>query len=414
MAKKSLSKLLSSSVKAVEPHKKITNSDTEFKKKFPHGQVFSPTSFQTKHSKIDKVMKYEMNMTYGKGYGNNTKNIDTYFDRLYSVYLNIELDSLCQYVFMVRPDLNIYTSSGDLVSLTSSQKKSGYYPNSCPNDDQFFRYMHKQYPRLLKHLTSNLSQNHDFMPYLVGRTESLQIPDYAIKEYKMNQPCTNYNLPYAGNASESTTGGVFDITFREDSDLKIHKLFQAWIYYINNVTKNMFGPKITYIQNNKIDYATSVYCITCKADAETIVYWTKYTGAFPTAVPNSDLSFNLRGSVNKQLTIPFSYFLQEPMDPYILVDFNKNAHVTKSNGEGFIPTYRSNTLKYAGFKDYRTAANKKMDKKLLNAKVSINLNSHEVLGSGNGLVGCPFIYKDSKGIYKLRWKKLPSDISGKK
>ena len=197
MATTAISNLMSSAKKSTQK-KYITNSSVEFTSKFPHGQVFSPKSFQSKQPKTDNIMKYELNMTYGKGYGSNTKNIDTYFDRLYSVYTNIELDTLCQYVFMVRPDLNIYTSNGKLVSLTVSQSKSGYYPNSCPSNDQFFRYMNARYPRILKHLTKSLSGGHDFMPYLVGRTESLQIPDYAIKDYNINQPYTNYNLPYAG------------------------------------------------------------------------------------------------------------------------------------------------------------------------------------------------------------------------
>lgn len=397
-------------VKAITTSKYITNTKTLKK-----NQTFSPDPFTSKYNKVDKLVKYEMNMTYGK----TQNNTELYFDRLYSVYLDMEMDNLCQYVFMVRPNLNIYKDSNPskLATLTKSQINAGFYANSAPAKDQFFRYMKKTYPYMLQSLTHELAGSHDFIPYLVGRTESLQIPDYSVKGYKMNQPYTNYELPYASHALDSATGGEFDMTFREDGDLKIHKFFQAWLYYIDGVTRNRFSPKTKYITHNKIDYATSVYCITCKADAETIVYWTKYTGAYPTSVPNSDLSFNLRGSVNNKVTIPFTYFLQEAMDPYILVDFNKNAHVTKSNSQAFIPVYRSDTIKYTGLKDYRSSSQKKLDARLDGSKVRVNLNAPATLGSGNALVGSPFICKVKEGgkyVYKLRWKRVASNkLSGK-
>lgn len=398
-------------VRAVQKQKYITNTKTLKK-----NERFSPPQFTSSHKKVDRLVKYEMNMTYGK----SRTNTELYFDRLYSIYLDQEMDNLCQYVFMVRPSMNLFKDSKGtkLATLTKSQINSGFYANSYPAQDQFFRYMKKTYPNILRSLTSTLQGgSHDFIPYLVGRTESLQIPDYSIKGYKMNQPYTNYDLPYASHALDSATGGDFDITFREDNELRIHKLFQAWLYYIDGVTRNRFSPKTKFIMHNKFDYATSVYCITCKADAETIVYWTKYTGAYPTAVPNSDLSFNLRGSVNNKVTIPFTYFLQEAMDPYILVDFNKNAHVVKSNNKGFIPVYRSDSLKYTGIKDYRSSTQKKLDSKLSGSKVKVNLNTPAMLGSGNGLVGCPFICKVKEGghyVYKLRWKRVSANtLSGK-
>ena len=377
----------------------ITNSNTSINK-----QVFSvSTSFADKYEdkKIDKKMKYAMNMSYGNTVANTVK----YFDRLYSVYPSREIDNICQYVFIVRPDLNIFKSgTTELLSLSSKQIKAGYYQNASPSNDALFKYMRSKYPNTLRLLTSGFSTSHDFMPFLVGRTESLQIPDYSIKTYKLTQPYTGYNLPYSSHI-EGTTGGQFDITFREDNEYRIHKLFHTWLYYIDGVVKNRFGPKDEYIRENKIDYACSVYCITCKADAESIIYWTKYTGAFPTNVPNSDLSFNLRGTPNNKISVTFEYFRPESLNPYILVDFNKNAGVTNGNKTGYIPIYSTDTLKNLGMSDYRTSERKKMDKKLDGSRVQYNANTHAVIGTGNGLVGSPFICKVNNQ-YKLRWKKV--------
>ena len=386
---------------------KITNSSKASSK-----QVFSFSGDRV-NSKItpiqDKNIKFNLNMNYGSSYGNTAK----YFDRLYSVYPTMELDNLCQYVFIIRPDLNILKKDGTgLIEISKAKMNSGHCQNLSPHNDQLFRYMLKKYPTMLKSLTSSLSGSHDFIPFLVGRTESLQLADFSIKDYKMNQPYTNYNLPYASHGLESTTGGEFEISFRDDADLRIHKLFQTWIYYIDGVTRNKFAPKHDYIKYNKIDYATSIYCITCKADAETIIHWSKYTGAFPITAPNSDLSFNLRGTPSSKLSIPFHYFRQESLDPYILVDFNKNAHVTKPNKQGYIPIYRSKTLNNIGLKDPRTSAQKKIHNNLSGSEVLFRKGYPIALGSGNGLVGCPYIYKDSNNDYKLRWKKT-KDLSPK-
>jgi len=291
-----------------------------------------------------------------------THNHETYygnFDRFYSIYNELELDRLIQYVFIVRPDLNILDENDQL-------------PETCKNDN-YLKYIKNNHGLIFKCLTDRLSDSHDFIPFLVGRTESLQIPDITLKTNTINQPFTNITMPYAVNMWESLTGGTFDITFREDNELRVHKLFQTWIYYIDGVTRNLFPPKSKYINYNKFDYMSSVYYIICKPDGQSVVWWNKYTGVFPTSVPNSDLSFNLRGSVDNKVTIPFTYFMQDvPLNPMILLDFNKNS---------------------AGERNYNTDNPKREFTKGYDS---------DVLGMGNGLVGSPFI---SGSIYnpKLNW-----------
>lgn len=359
----------------------------------------SPDSYlnTTRNEKNDARMRHDMNMIYDK-----KSHTELYFDRLYSIYPDLELENVCQYVFIVRPDANIIkpNTKNKLVEVTSAQKKKGVASNSSCANDQLMRYMNKNHNNILRHLTSELTEHNDFMPYLVGRTESLQIPDLSVKNYYITQPFTGLSLPYAGHVLESMSGGggTFDITFREDAEFKVHKLFQTWLHYIDGVTRNMFSPMDNHIANNIIDYATSVYCITCKPDAETIIYWTKYTGAFPINNPNSDTSFNLRGSVNNRVSISFAYFLAEALDPLILVDFNKNAHVDstdkglKKRVKDSIPIYSESKLG-----DYSFVFDK--------AVSSAMKKEYAVLGTGYGLVGSPFIYRNGDtGEYKLGWK----------
>lgn len=351
---------------------------------------------------IDDKIHYHLNASIGKlSYERTTSK---YFDRLYSVHPNFELSSTCTYVFFVRPDLNILEKkTHQLISLDHNRKF--YTQNSSPNRDQFFRWMNKAHPWVLSQLSGNRITGHDFMPLLTGRVESISLPDYKIKDYKLTQPFTGYNMPYASHALESMTGGEFEVTFRDDGEMRILKLFQTWLYYINGVTRNIFSPKASYISNNKADYCTSVYVFTCKPDASEIIHWMKYTGAFPTTAPHSGQSFNLRGQTNNKVTIPFSYFHQEPLNPLSIIDFNKNAHITKDASKvPYMPIYNTVSVGKIGMKDPRDATQKRIVTKAIPGS-RISKSSYVSWGTGSGYVKAPFIRKVDNRYY-LVWKQL--------
>ena len=161
------------------------------------------------------------------------------FDRFYSVYPEIELTDLKQYVFMVRPELNVLSDANPL-----------HISETCARDS-WMKLMVKDHNITLRHLTTTLDAEHDFMSFLVGRTESLQIPDYSLKNHSISQPYSNFLMPYATNAIESSTGGSFDIIFKEDNQLRVHKLFYTWLYYIDAVSRGIFDPKHKYLIYNK-------------------------------------------------------------------------------------------------------------------------------------------------------------------
>lgn len=297
-------------------------------------EVYYPHSKPSKDAQLHR----DINLTAG----NSSDDYFKSFDRLYSIYPDYEMTNLIQYIFLVRPDLNI---------------------SDAVDGSSYFKMMKSTNPSLLNMLTHGFSYQHDFIPMLVGRTESLQIPDLSIKTYNLDQPYTGFRLPYAGTSIESRTGGSFDITFRETIDLRIHKFFQAWLNYINDISYGLYDPKDKYIRENKMDYATSVYQIVCLPDAETIVWWSKYTGCIPKNVANSDFSFNLRGNVDSKTSVQFDYFMHEAHEAESLADFAENS----VNGSRYTPLYNGNTL-----------------------------------SAGNGLVGAPFI-EAWHGLLKLRW-----------
>ncbi len=281
------------------------------------------------------------------------------FDRFYAVDLENELPSGRHYIFMCRPDLYLVkegsAASGGIELAAESRV----------NVDPYFTYLAQFHPEIIASLTGDFagikanglkktSQKaasgsgygnssttdgtkvrvgnktyeltiHSFIPYLTSRVESLQLPDYTIKQNAIVQPYTKYTIPYTTSAIESSTGQSFDLTFREDKYFSIHKLFYGWLYYQNNVMRNIFSPKTKYLRHNALDYATSVYDFIVDDTGENIIYWAKYTGCVPTSVPMSDLSFNRNSGAETKISIPFSYFFCEHMDRNILIDFQYNS-----------------------------------------------------------------------------------------
>lgn len=277
------------------------------------------------------------------------------FDRWYSVDLNQEHPSGRHYIFVCRPDLNLVEPG---TSASSKGKKQLNKSNGI-SEDPFFRYLADFYPDIISSLTAEFAITstssrskelnsahagsgfgnalydnyeggrimpvHTFIPFLTSRAESLQLPDYSIKTEELRQPYTRYGIPYSSSAIESMTGGDFDLTFRDDKYLSIRKMFYAWIYYMDGVMRDKFTPKDKYITYNAFDYATSIYDFQVDETGENVVWWTKYTGCFPYQVPISDLSFNKGSDPEPKCSIPFKYYLCEPLSYAALIDFNFNS-----------------------------------------------------------------------------------------
>lgn len=298
----------------------------------------------------DKEMRTALNMD------KTTMDKFRNFNRYMSIYVDDEMSSVIPYVFIVRPDLNILSSNGN--SLVSP-----YIEN-----DPYFQYMFRNHKEVLESLTVSLDASHDFISFLLDRTESFQLTDTSIKYYSIVQPFTGYQIFFANNASESVSGISFDITFRETNDYLITKLFNTWVYYIDGVARNMFQPRKQYVYEDKLDYASSIYYLICAPNGEDILYFAKNIGVFPVNVPHSSHSHNLHGTPENKVNVSFVGAWQEALNPLALKDFNKNSGCDSTN------------TSFAYIKNYNPFSN-----------------------TGTSIVGAPYIdYVNGK--YKLRWR----------
>lgn len=242
------------------------------------------------------------------------------FNRYGVLYADDEMSSSLGYVFMVRPDLNLFTDARTL-SLRDQAKT-----------DLFISFMNYMDPTILLNLTQDTTGDyyHQFMPMLYDRVDEYQIPNIDLAVHEMTQPFSGFKTVYAGNSNGSQSGCQFEIGFRETADLRITKLFQAWIAYINGITLNFFAPKEKYLYSKYtegsqvIDYATSIYFVRTRPDGE-IIYFHKVTGAFPTQVPLSQQSFNRGGQPDNKITVSFTGGYPESLNPVTMTEFNVNA-----------------------------------------------------------------------------------------
>jgi len=157
----------------------------------------------------------------------------------------------------------------------------------------------------------------------ISKNTNVATSDFSVPFY-------SYKFAYPTVTNQSITGGTFDITFREDAELRITKLFQFWVYYMDAIMKNKMKPSRHHIINNYYDFMCSVYEIICDPTSEKILYWAKYTGCFPVSVPVSNLSHNLRSTVDNKVSITFQYIMVESLEPRVIEDFNTN--VMKASG----------------------------------------------------------------------------------
>lgn len=252
------------------------------------------------------------------------------FNRYRQIYPDDELDMLTYYVFMVKPDLNIMNPN--------RSESNNLYSEMCLSEnvrkDPTIATINAENPGLLKMLSASSynksystgSGAHDFIPFLVGRTNSYQLSDYTLASYEDAQLFTGYKFIYPGNANASLSGVTMDIEFRDDKNLSVSKFFYVWAYYIDGILKGHFVPYNRYVGTKIADYMTSIYFFVCGPDGSEIKFYGKLVGAYPTNIPISNWGFQgTTNSVNNTLSVSFAGAAPEVLNAAILAEFNQNA-----------------------------------------------------------------------------------------
>lgn len=308
-----------------------------------------------------KAIRENMNILGDAGFKSIRENLFTRFNRFKTAFPDYHLTKSFSHVFFTRPDCHLTTKDAKGVHMIDQEL----------TNDPLYYYLYNNNPKILESLTQRMTSSHQFLPYLSNAATSFELSDEYIKTIEHGETFTGYKLQYGKNNIESNTAGSFSVNYTDDNDYTIYKIHKAWMEYISKVYRGEITPHREYVQRRILDYASSVYYFVVGQDGETILFWSKYFGIFPTNAPSAASSWS-RGSAVKlpEFAINYSYSFKEDFSPLSLAEFNMNS---------------SKATEY-----------KKTYEKSLNA-------------TGRTMSGTPFIEttKDPRGqyIYKLRFAK---------
>ncbi len=319
-----------------------------------------------------------------------TQRVENYF-RFKLPNPNNALTKGFAHVFFTRPDLNVLDRNGSDYSL----------PTAC-RDDSSILYAYKSNINLLRELVSDNGMEHDFMFLLSNAAQSFSLLDEKIKTDEWSKTWTGHTVTYGKHSNDSKSASTFEIEYIDDRNLNIYHLHKLWIDYIDKVYRGSIiprgltkqedgswapphgesskgnGAKFSFTADKVLDYACSVYYILTAEDGESIIFWSKYYGVFPTVAPSSPFSYTYGDMVkNPKLTIEYAYSFKQDYNPFNLAEFNWLYNKPRSD---------NSTYKY------------------------VSSYNPTVLGAGPSRVGAPFIETivnndlDEPYQFKLRFR----------
>lgn len=268
------------------------------------------SSFISDINKVEKNLNIAFSAEASAAIKNDMMNK---FNRYLIAYPTEALSKTFAHVFFTRPDLNLYDNNGNLLPWVAN--------------DPYFYYLNRNNPQLLKSLTTrNFSLKHEFNPFLSNKAGSFDIKDEYIDTGEHGETYTGWKIKFGKHNIKSKTADSFSINYTDDNNYNIFKIHKAWTDYISKVYRGEFFASDTSIKTRTIDYAASVYYFLCGPDGETILFWSKYTGVFPTNTPSSASSWQ-KGNIVKmpEFAINYEFAWKEDMMPTTLAEFNLNS-----------------------------------------------------------------------------------------
>lgn len=235
------------------------------------------------------------------------------YNRFKVVNPNDLLTKAFPHVFFIRPSCELLDfSTGNTPSL-------GYNVKNIP----LYNLYYKNCPEVIYSLVKGYGTGHNFMMALSNRAESFELRDRTLEFDTYGKSFRGNSVAYGRHSEKSTAAGEFSVQYTDDYDLHILKIHELWIDYISKIKTGRFTPTESNVLNKVLDYAGSVFYFVCGPDGETIIYCAKYTGVFPTTIPDSALNYS-KGNVisNPTYSITYQYSWSEPDVPEIITDFN--------------------------------------------------------------------------------------------
>lgn len=207
--------------------------------------------------------------------------------------------------------------------------------------------MFKQAFERNKHLVWQLQKGtyHQFMHTLSNKVISFSPNDEYIGTEVYGKTWGGYRTTIGRTNVESKSASELNITFRDDRDLNVYTIIKLWCEYISGVYRGEYSPKKENIENKVLDYASSIYYVITAEDGETILFWSKYYGTFPSTVPTTQYAWaagNIIDSSSVNIDVRFNYSFKEDCNPETIREFNYcNDNYYFNPPKSFTPIYNS-------------------------------------------------------------------------
>ncbi len=288
---------------------------------------------------IDSTLMSEINYNYQIGKEAPLSNNGTYFNIYRKEFPNHKLGRAIDYVFFVKPDMNLITASGTgsesrayvegstgaIIETLTDFFKSDKYGTALPGSatyPPFANYYKNEKGILLMSALGDGVTKTPFIPWLTNYVESFSQNDISFTPRESASTFTGWKMEYGHHTISSQASNSLSVTYSDDRDFSIFNLHKIWVMYINAVTRGDIAPKRKYIIQKMIDYASTMFFFKTAEDGQTLLYWAQYTGLYPTNSPSSSLDYSLSTPSTITYNINYEYFRFDDMSPFTIEHFN--------------------------------------------------------------------------------------------
>ena len=220
-----------------------------------------------------------------------------------------------EYVFFTKPHLPILSRGGNLTNQFS--------------DIPFFQSLMERgniYSEILEDLSGGIGSkdNSPFIKILTNRiTSNIDIPSLNVDVLETAQNMWGTKIIYPKTSMSSDEGMEFTCEFEETKYLEIYTLFKAWDLYRQMKWWGIVSPPQYCIDHKILNDHIAVYKFIVGEDGETLLYWCKWTGVFPSTIGRDTFSeIPVEGPLKLTITFKVSGWFED-MEPNILSDFRQ-------------------------------------------------------------------------------------------
>lgn len=220
-----------------------------------------------------------------------------------------EMTTTKEYVFITKPDLNLFQGTGINPSIAN---------NSYLVD------MYNRFNPVMKQLSYNSSKsNGPFIQLLSNMiVGGLDLPGISADNIETNANIYGTSISYRGSSYKSDEKFGFSMEFKDSKYLEVYNLFKIYDEYERLKRLGfVMPPNINYIYRRMLHDKMSIYKFVVAEDGMTLIYWARLMGVTFDSVPREAFG-DMTNNEGQRLTVSCSADFVEDMGLRILSDFN--------------------------------------------------------------------------------------------